>query len=129
MPLNVFFGGDGVGLGKLRRVLTAYSRRDHAVGYCQCMNLVASTATCICRRGRRLLDSRLQSWNGFSRKTSFRLLFSLLGRVHSFYWITCSTVQEYIPKLYAHLDELDADLLLSASPGSYPCRMSVCQLR
>lgn len=26
MPLNVFFGGDGVGVGKLRRVLTAYSR-------------------------------------------------------------------------------------------------------
>lgn len=26
MPLNVFFGGDGVGVSKLRRVLTAYSR-------------------------------------------------------------------------------------------------------
>lgn len=26
MPLNVFYGGDGVGVGKLRRVLTAYSR-------------------------------------------------------------------------------------------------------
>ncbi|KIL56965.1 hypothetical protein M378DRAFT_423521 [Amanita muscaria Koide BX008] len=25
MPLNVFFGGDGVGVGKLRRVLTAYN--------------------------------------------------------------------------------------------------------
>ncbi|KIL56977.1 hypothetical protein M378DRAFT_16602 [Amanita muscaria Koide BX008] len=28
MPLNVFFGGDDVGVGKLRRVLTAYSRRN-----------------------------------------------------------------------------------------------------
>ena len=26
MPLNIFFGGDGVGVDKLRRVLTAYSR-------------------------------------------------------------------------------------------------------
>jgi len=26
MPLNIFFGGDGVGVNKLRRVLTAYSR-------------------------------------------------------------------------------------------------------
>jgi hypothetical protein len=25
MPLNVFFGGDGVGVAKLRRVLQAYS--------------------------------------------------------------------------------------------------------
>lgn len=27
MPLNIFFGGDGAGVSKLRRVLTAYSRR------------------------------------------------------------------------------------------------------
>jgi len=26
MPLNIFFGGDGAGVVKLRRVLTAYSR-------------------------------------------------------------------------------------------------------
>lgn len=29
MPLNMFFGGDGVGVDKLRRVLIAYSRSVH----------------------------------------------------------------------------------------------------
>ncbi|KAG8904656.1 hypothetical protein FRB99_001376 [Tulasnella sp. 403] len=43
MPLNIFFGGDGVGVSKLRRVLQAYSWRNPSVGYCQGMNLIAST--------------------------------------------------------------------------------------
>ncbi|KAG9124962.1 hypothetical protein FRC07_009554 [Ceratobasidium sp. 392] len=43
MPLNVFFGGDGIGVSKLRRVLQAYSWRNPELGYCQGMNLIAST--------------------------------------------------------------------------------------
>jgi hypothetical protein len=37
-PGNVFFGGDGPGVAKLRRVLVAYSWHNPAVGYCQGMN-------------------------------------------------------------------------------------------
>ncbi|KAK4689732.1 small G protein signaling modulator 3, partial [Tremellales sp. Uapishka_1] len=42
-PGNVFFGGDGPGVAKLRRVLIAYSWHNPAVGYCQGMNMLAAT--------------------------------------------------------------------------------------
>ncbi|BEI79922.1 hypothetical protein CcaverHIS002_0104510 [Cutaneotrichosporon cavernicola] len=42
-PGNVFFGGDGPGVAKLRRVLTAYSWHNPAVGYCQGMNMLTAT--------------------------------------------------------------------------------------
>jgi hypothetical protein len=38
-PGNVFFGGDGPGVAKLRRLLVAYSWHNPAVGYCQGMNV------------------------------------------------------------------------------------------
>lgn len=38
-PGNLFFGGDGPGVAKLRRVLVAYSWHNPAVGYCQGMNV------------------------------------------------------------------------------------------
>ena len=56
-PGNVFFGGDGPGVGKLRRVLVAYSWHNPGVGYCQGMNvscgyeLPPSTASELLQRG------------------------------------------------------------------------------
>ncbi|KAK9377422.1 rab-GTPase-TBC domain-containing protein [Lipomyces chichibuensis] len=43
MPSNVFFGGKGPGVGKLRRVLLAFSKRNPTIGYCQGMNMIAAT--------------------------------------------------------------------------------------
>ncbi|KIL56959.1 hypothetical protein M378DRAFT_16589 [Amanita muscaria Koide BX008] len=121
MPLNVFFGGDDVGLGKLRRVLTAYSRGILSMHESCCLNCYLYLPT---------------------RKTPSGLSAAIVERIlpEDFFspsllpsracpLVLLDYVQEYIPKLYAHLDELDADLLPSASPGSYPCRITVCQLR
>ncbi|BFZ62564.1 hypothetical protein YB2330_003665 [Saitoella coloradoensis] len=43
MPNNVYFGGKGPGVVKLRRVLLAFSRHNSVVGYCQGMNVIAAT--------------------------------------------------------------------------------------
>ncbi|KAH8118089.1 TBC-domain-containing protein [Phellopilus nigrolimitatus] len=107
MPLNVFFGGDGPGIEKLRRVLIAYSRRNPSVGYCQGMNLVAST------------------------------LLLVFGNEEEAFWVLCAIIEhilpgdffspsllvsracplvlmdyvrEYFPKLHAHLMTLEIDL-------------------
>ncbi|EPY54079.1 GTPase activating protein [Schizosaccharomyces cryophilus OY26] len=39
---NIFFGGKGPGVPKLRRVLLAYSLHNPAVGYCQGMNVIVA---------------------------------------------------------------------------------------
>ncbi|KAF8629644.1 hypothetical protein AX15_003375 [Amanita polypyramis BW_CC] len=107
MPLNVFFGGDGVGVGKLRRVLTAYSRRNPAVGYCQGMNLVASTLLLV------FADEEDAFWTlaAIVEHILPEDFFSpslLPSRACPL--VLLDYVQEYIPKLYAHLNKLDVDL-------------------
>ncbi|KAK9478003.1 rab-GTPase-TBC domain-containing protein [Lipomyces japonicus] len=42
MPTNVFFGGKGPGVQKLKRVLLAFSKRNTEIGYCQGMNMIAA---------------------------------------------------------------------------------------
>ncbi|KTW28822.1 hypothetical protein T552_04115 [Pneumocystis carinii B80] len=42
MPNNVFFGGKGPGVPKLRNVLLAFSRHNTQIGYCQGMNVIAA---------------------------------------------------------------------------------------
>ncbi|KAH8987430.1 TBC-domain-containing protein [Lactarius akahatsu] len=107
MPLNMFFGGDGVGVQKLRRVLIAYSRRNPAVGYCQGMNLVASTLLLV----------------HADEEAAFWVLTALVERIlpDGFFsptllpsracpLVLLDLVQDGMPKLAAHLAELGIDL-------------------
>ncbi|KAG1866164.1 rab-GTPase-TBC domain-containing protein [Suillus subluteus] len=94
MPLNVFFGGDGAGVDKLRRVLRAYSRRNPAVGYCQGMNLVTSTLL-------------LRSLNGYFL-TDFFSPSLLPSRACPL--VLLEYVHETMPRLYTHLTGLGVDL-------------------
>ncbi|KAI0261165.1 rab-GTPase-TBC domain-containing protein [Gloeopeniophorella convolvens] len=107
MPLNMFFGGDGAGVDKLRRVLVAYSRRNPAVGYCQGMNLVASTLLLV------HADEEAAFWvlaalverilpEGFFSPTLLPSRASPL--------VLLDYVQDALPRLGAHLARLGIDL-------------------
>ncbi|KAK8854964.1 hypothetical protein IAR55_003704 [Kwoniella newhampshirensis] len=106
-PGNVFFGGDGPGVGKLRRVLVAYSWHNPAVGYCQGMNMLAATLllthtdeeqaywvlTC--------LVDRLLPPNYFVPS----LLASRADQL-----VLSELVAQLVPKVYHHLEKLGVDL-------------------
>jgi hypothetical protein len=107
MPLNIFFGGEGAGVKKLRRVLTAYSRRNPAVGYCQGMNLIASTLLLV------FADEEDAFWT----------LAAIIERILPEHFFSPSLlpsracplvlleyVQDICPKLFAHLESLGIDL-------------------
>ncbi|KAI5981945.1 rab-GTPase-TBC domain-containing protein [Pisolithus albus] len=107
MPLNIFFGGDGAGVNKLHRVLTAYSRRNPIVGYCQGMNLVASTLLLV----------------HADEEEAFWVLCAIVEHIlpEEFFspsllpsracpLVLLDYVQEFLPKLFAHLSVLGVDL-------------------
>ncbi|KAG5643082.1 hypothetical protein DXG03_001577 [Asterophora parasitica] len=107
MPLNMFFGGDGAGVEKLRRVLIAYSRRNPAVGYCQGMNLITSTLLLV----------------HADEEEAFWTLSAIVERIlpEDFFspsllpsracpLVLLDYVQEFVPRLHAHLIELGVDL-------------------
>lgn len=127
MPLNVFFGGDGPGIEKLRRVLIAYSRfasfshrifrnimrfnvcfrRNPAVGYCQGMNIVTSTLLLVFGNEEEAfwvlsaIIERLLPSDFFSPSL-------LVSRACPM--VLMDYVRELLPNLHAHLMELEVDL-------------------
>ncbi|KAI5892609.1 TBC-domain-containing protein [Schizophyllum commune H4-8] len=107
MPLNVFFGGDGAGVEKLRRVLIAYSRRNTSVGYCQGMNLITSTLLLVYG----------------DEEDAFWVLAAIIERLlpEDFFspsllpsracpMVLMDYVQDQLPKLHNHLLDLGIDL-------------------
>ncbi|WWC93558.1 hypothetical protein V866_000393 [Kwoniella sp. B9012] len=106
-PGNVFFGGDGPGVAKLRRVLTAYSWHNPAVGYCQGMNMLAAT----------LLLTHTDE------EQAYWVLTSLIDRLLPPQFYSASLlasradqvvlndlVAQLVPKIHDHFEELGVDL-------------------
>lgn len=107
MPTNIYFGGDGPGVPKLRRVLAAYSSYNPEIGYCQGMNNLAATLllthateeeafwvlVCIIEK---ILPSEYFTSHLLASQADQRVLIEL--------------VAELLPKLAEHLEELGVDL-------------------
>ena len=107
MPTNIFFAGDGPGVAKLRRLLVAYSWYNPQCGYCQGMNNLAATL---------LLTHATE-------EEAFWVLASLIENILPIDYFTAHLliaqadqrvlidfVQELMPKLAKHIDELGVDL-------------------
>ncbi|MCO5588111.1 hypothetical protein L7F22_042066 [Adiantum nelumboides] len=107
MPTNIFFAGDGPGVAKLRRLLVAYSWYNPQCGYCQGMNNLAATL---------LLTHATE-------EEAFWVLASLIENILPVDYFTAHLliaqadqrvlidfVQELMPKLARHIDELGVDL-------------------
>lgn len=103
---NVFFR-KGPGVGKLKEVLLAYSRRNPEVGYCQGMNLIAASLLLIMP----------------TAEDAFWILTSMIEIIlpHHYYdhgllasradqVVLRQYISELLPKLSAHLEELGIEL-------------------
>ncbi|PWN22480.1 TBC-domain-containing protein [Microstroma glucosiphilum] len=107
MPTNIYFGGDGPGVPKLRRVLAAYSWYNPSTGYCQGMNNLAATL---------LLTHATE-------EEAFWVLVCIIDKIlpEDYYTshllvsqadqrVLIDLVRELIPKLADHLEDLGVDL-------------------
>ncbi|OOQ88608.1 putative TBC domain protein [Penicillium brasilianum] len=103
---NVFFR-KGPGVGKLKEVLLAYSRRNPEVGYCQGMNLIAASLLLIMP----------------TAEDAFWILTSMIEIIlpHHYYdhgllasradqVVLRQYISELLPKLSAHLEDLGIEL-------------------
>ncbi|KAH7106643.1 TBC-domain-containing protein [Auriculariales sp. MPI-PUGE-AT-0066] len=107
MPLNVFFGGEGVGVAKLRRVLQAYALINPHVGYCQGMNLVASTLLLV------FADEEEAFWALaciIERVLPQEFYSPSLRTSRVFPLVLADYVRELMPRLHAHVEKLDVDI-------------------
>lgn len=107
MPTNIYFGGDGQGVPKLRRLLVAFSWYNPDTGYCQGMNNLAATLllthateeeafwvlVCLIEK---ILPSEYYTSHLLVSQADQRVLIEL--------------VAEYMPRLHSHIVELGVDL-------------------
>ncbi|KAG5519404.1 hypothetical protein PMAC_002031 [Pneumocystis sp. 'macacae'] len=107
MPNNVFFGGKGPGVHKLRNVLLAFSRHNTQIGYCQGMNVIAATL---------LLTHATE-------EEAFYVLVSIVENILPLHYFTPGLlasradqrvliryVAELCPRIYDHFKKLSVDL-------------------
>ncbi|CCJ29174.1 unnamed protein product [Pneumocystis jirovecii] len=107
MPNNVFFGGKGPGVYKLRNVLLAFSRHNTQIGYCQGMNVIAATL---------LLTHPTE-------EEAFYVLVSIVENILPLHYFTPGLlasradqrvliryVAELCPRIYDHFKKLSVDL-------------------
>ncbi|CAI7656126.1 unnamed protein product [Penicillium glandicola] len=103
---NVFFR-KGPGVGKLKEVLLAYSRRNPEVGYCQGMNLIAASLLLIMPTAEDafwILTSMIEIILP-QHYYDHGLLASRADQV-----VLRQYISELLPKLSAHLEELGIEL-------------------